>query len=244
MNISKHITMLEIGGGGSCFASLLHDGDELILVDTGYPKETQAVINAIEKAGFRAQNLTCIIITHQDIDHIGGINELKKLAPHAVVMAHSVEAPYISGVCVPTKVETYFEAYDTFDDDKKRWYDGFKAGYAKCKAPVDKLLEQGDTINIAGGVQVIFTPGHTPGHICLYCAEAQLLICGDAVNIAGGVLTGPNPFYTKHMDEAHESLKKLLPFNAKRVICYHGGLFEGDVNAGLQNVINDFLQAK
>ncbi|MDR1615631.1 MAG: MBL fold metallo-hydrolase [Syntrophomonadaceae bacterium] len=62
--------------------------NSLILVDTGFPRQTQQLREAIEKTGFSAERLTAIILTYQDIDHIGCAADLLKLAPSAAIMAH------------------------------------------------------------------------------------------------------------------------------------------------------------
>jgi glyoxylase-like metal-dependent hydrolase (beta-lactamase superfamily II) len=91
-------------------------------------------------------------------------------------------------------------------------------------------------LNIAGGVDVIFTPGHTLGHICLYHRESKTLIAGDALNMKDGHLSGANPDYTHDMDLAQASIKHLEDFDIQRIITYHGGVFDKDVNAAIKSL--------
>jgi glyoxylase-like metal-dependent hydrolase (beta-lactamase superfamily II) len=81
-----------------------------------------------------------------------------------------------------------------------------------------------------GGITVINTPGHTPGHISLYHKPSKTLIAGDAMIVADGRLLGPNPQYTLDMKTAIESLKKLMQYDIETVICYHGGLYKDNAN--------------
>jgi glyoxylase-like metal-dependent hydrolase (beta-lactamase superfamily II) len=92
------------------------------------------------------------------------------------------------------------------------------------------VLTDGEELPFGGGVTVIHTPGHTPGHICLYHAGTKTLITGDALNLVDGELTGPNPQFTHDLTTARSSLKKLARFDIDKVICYHGGVFLGNSN--------------
>ncbi|MDR3540118.1 MAG: MBL fold metallo-hydrolase [Desulfosporosinus sp.] len=77
----------------------------------------------------------------------------------------------------------------------------------KLKANVDKTVEDGEVLPYCGGITVIFTPGHTPRHICLYLSKSRTLITGDALNVIDGHLVGPKPEYSSDIDAARKSLK-------------------------------------
>ena len=72
------------------------------------------------------------------------------------------------------------------------------------------------------GLRVIATPGHTPGHICVFDPAGSLLILGDAMNNIDNELTGPNPKYTADMAQANQSVKKLAKLKFERAIFGHG----------------------
>lgn len=72
------------------------------------------------------------------------------------------------------------------------------------------------------GLRVIATPGHTPGHICVFDPAGSLLILGDAMNNIGSKLGGPNPQYTADMALAHQSVKKLAGLTFDRAVFGHG----------------------
>ena len=95
---------------------------------------------------------------------------------------------------------------------------------------MDKTIEDGEELPFCGGIQVIFTPGHTTGHICLYLKKYKTLVAGDAMNVIDGELSGPNPQFTYNMKEAVNSLKKLSKYDINSVICYHGGVYSQNVN--------------
>jgi glyoxylase-like metal-dependent hydrolase (beta-lactamase superfamily II) len=71
------------------------------------------------------------------------------------------------------------------------------------------------------GLRVIATPGHTPGHVCVFDPAGSLLILGDAMtNI--DKLGGPSPQYTADMAQAHQSMKKLAKLKFERAVFGHG----------------------
>lgn len=71
------------------------------------------------------------------------------------------------------------------------------------------------------GLRVIATPGHTPGHICVYDPAGSVLVLGDAMNNIEK-LTGPNPQYSADMAQANQSVKKLAKLKFERAVFGHG----------------------
>jgi glyoxylase-like metal-dependent hydrolase (beta-lactamase superfamily II) len=72
------------------------------------------------------------------------------------------------------------------------------------------------------GLRVITTPGHTPGHVCVFDPAGSLLILGDAMNNIDNKLAGPNPQYTADMAQAHLSVRKLAKLSFQRAVFGHG----------------------
>lgn len=209
---------------------IVSDADEVILVDTGFPGSDgieQIREQAIE-AGIPFERLTKVILTHQDIDHIGGLPELIR-KQKVKVIAHEEEKPYIEGTkrlikFTPERVR----AIEALPEDEQR---RLKSVYeAPPKAPVDTCVGDGHELPCCGGIVVIHTPGHTPGHICLYLRQNKVLIAGDALNMADGSLVGPNPQFSADMDSAKASLKKLTRYDIQTVVTYHGGAYGENVN--------------
>ena len=95
---------------------------------------------------------------------------------------------------------------------------------------VKRTLKDNERLSFCGGIRVIHTPGHTPGHICLYHEESKTLIAGDELNVMDGQLTGPNKRTMNEEDTkmAINSLKKLEEYDIENVISYHGGLFNNN----------------
>jgi glyoxylase-like metal-dependent hydrolase (beta-lactamase superfamily II) len=90
---------------------------------------------------------------------------------------------------------------------------------------VDRTLRDGEELPLHGGIKVIHTPGHTPGHLSLFVKRARLLIAGDELRVEGGELVGPSESATPDMESAKASLAKLTDYQIDYVLCYHGGLY-------------------
>ncbi|NQX58536.1 MBL fold metallo-hydrolase [Paenibacillus qinlingensis] len=224
--------------------------DELgaILVDTGYPGTLPLLHKAFEDIGVVASTLDSIIITHQDIDHIGGLPSLLEDSSHPLeVFASELEKPYIQGdkmliKVTPASIERAVANLPA--DTSPEWRDAFRRNLENPpKAPVDTILEDGQVIDRCGGIVVILTPGHTPGHMSLYHIKSKTLIAADSMVVAEGELQGPIPAYCSDYPLALQSLRKYLQFDIEKVLCYHGGLITDNANRRIAEIVHT-IEAK
>lgn len=72
------------------------------------------------------------------------------------------------------------------------------------------------------GLDIIETPGHTPGHISVLDAVGGILVAGDAINGADGGVTGANPGFSEDMNLANASISKLAGFDYEVILFGHG----------------------
>jgi glyoxylase-like metal-dependent hydrolase (beta-lactamase superfamily II) len=199
------------------------------LVDAGLPDQTGAINAALGEAGIGVRDLRRIIFTHQDLDHVGSGAALVRQSG-AQVLAHSADGPYIEGRLRPLKpTPEMLEQRPQMREVLERLE----------PIGVDEQLENDARLELAGGTRVIFTPGHTPGHISLYLERSKLLIAGDALTAERGHLNGPNPMATLDMRTAIESIRRLADLDVDTIICYHGGVVSEDANGQLQRVIEE-----
>ena len=249
MKIAEGLEVLElhINTAGSVRVmnpTLVWDKDTIILVDAGLPGQLQNICNAMEKAGVSFNRLNKVIITHHDMDHIGSLSNVINESKHKVeVLSHEGEKPYIQGEKRPIKMTSeriaqLEEQMKSMPEDKRN---EMKAMYENLKTKVDTLVYDGEVLQYCGGIIVIHTPGHTPGHICLYLKKYKTLITGDALNVSEGQLHGPNPMFTYDMEEAINSLKKLAQYDIETVIYYHGGIFNNNANQRIIELANNKL---
>jgi len=224
MQIAEHAAMLELARpNGAIYPTLAWDEHSLVLIDAGFPGQTEALISAIAAEGFRAEDITHIILTHQDIDHVGCLPDLLRLAPAARVIAHLEEAPYIDGSKTPIKLAMLLENYDRLPEQMKQFCDQLQAGFANRRAAIQQTVMDGEVLPMAGGIEVVHPPGHTPGHIALFLRQGRVMIAGDAANLADGQLTGPNPQHTYDMAQGLQSFEKLKAYDSQGAVAYHGG---------------------
>ncbi|MDO5520618.1 MAG: MBL fold metallo-hydrolase [bacterium] len=196
---------------------VLKDEESLTLIDCGYPGFLEKIEKALAKAGLDIKQVKRILITHHDHDHIGALKELTDRYPEIKVYCSKEQAPFITG---KQKSLRLVQAEKTGADE----------GFLNMLHSVQYIdhvecLEDGEVLPICGGVKVIDTSGHMPGHLSFYIEETKTLISGDALTCEKGILRIADPFYV--LDEAQEveSLKKLLSYDIKDVICYHGGRY-------------------
>jgi glyoxylase-like metal-dependent hydrolase (beta-lactamase superfamily II) len=218
--------------------TLIWDDNTVILVDTGVPGQFQNIYDEMETLGVPFESLNKVIITHHDMDHIGSLSHVIKESKHKVeVISHEGEKPYIQGEIMPIKMtpEKIAKINSLPEDEKK----AVKAMYASLSAKVDTLVKDEEELPYCGGIIVIHTPGHTPGHICLYLKKYKTLVTGDALNVFHGELYGPNPIYTFNLEEATSSLKKLLKYDIQTVMCYHGGVFNNNANEKIAELVGN-----
>lgn len=219
------LTMDFLGGPSAIHPTLVWDEQDAILIDTGMPGQLEAVREACRGAGVPLERLTRILLTHQDIDHIGGLPELLRAVGHDVeVLAHPLDRPYIEGEKTPIKMnpERMAERIKDLPADRRAQVEAVMAN--PPHAHVDRTVEDGEVLPYCGGITVIHTPGHTPGHISLYLQRSRTLVAGDAVVSERGRLEGPRAGATPDMDTAIRSLAKLAPLDIASAITYHGGV--------------------
>jgi glyoxylase-like metal-dependent hydrolase (beta-lactamase superfamily II) len=233
LNDDVHVLVLPMVRDGQTFPlnlSLIVDqANGATLVDAGLPGQDGAIAAALSETGVGVQDLKRIVLTHQDVDHVGSLHTLRETSG-ARVLAHEVEAPFIDGTRVPR-----FARPEVLAQRPQ-----FRALVESIRpTPVDERLQDGATLDLAGGVRVVFTPGHTPGHMCLLLERTGTLIAGDALTASEGRLQGPNPDATMDMPAAARSVRALAAFDVKAIVCYHGGVVNENASDQLRRVADE-----
>ena len=138
-----------------------------VLIDTGVAGKFPVLKRRLTELGLHVRDVNLIILTHEHYDHIGATAFFYRTA---VVAAHRLAANKL-------ELQDDFVTFSKYHDQPSKpfW--------------VDVWLEDGSIINLGNyELQVIHTPGHTSGCICLYEPRAGLLFTGDTV-FAGGTLS-------------------------------------------------------
>lgn len=153
---------------------LLCDPDGLTIVDTGMPYSEKKILEYLAGLGRSAQEIRHILITHADLDHYGCLAALQA-ATGARTYASQAEAEAMSKGQSSRPV-------DRSVGRVQRYLIGLAGSLLKA-APfqVDEILSEGQVLPVLGGLQVVETPGHSPGHLSFYAPSAGLLFCGDSM---------------------------------------------------------------
>ncbi|MBI3944214.1 MAG: MBL fold metallo-hydrolase [Chloroflexi bacterium] len=212
--------MLDILPGLSTFSGLvvgrvylIEDQDGVTLVDTGTAAAVPLITRQIKSKDYGPQDIKRILITHGHPDHIGGLPKLKQLTG-AQVIAPAIDRPAIEGrVPMPLPPPAVLPGPLRLLSSLSLLMPGTR---------VDRAVQAGETISeVMGGVQVISTPGHTPGHISYWQPEKRILFCGDImINTAG--LRLPFAIFTVDMAENKRSVQKLAALNPAVLCSGHG----------------------
>lgn len=224
---------------------LLSCGSELILIDTGYPGQMDALAEAFSLHGYTLAHLNHILMTHHDIDHIGNLKALRSLdnGQGITVWAHETEAPYIDGRQTPVKITMFEPKLDQLPPAMREMILKMKLVFSASFAPVDQLFKDGQRLPW-GDIEVIHTPGHTPGHICLYIPESKTLIAGDLLIVKDGQLDLLEDHIQYQLSLCQDSLQKLTAYDIETVICYHGGVYQTKINEGIKDLIQTRFSAE
>jgi len=135
---------------------------DAVVVDPG--GDPDLILEALESGSY---NCSRIWLTHSHLDHAGGAAELKQ-ALNAEMYAHPVEKFMRENV---TQVAAMY---------------GLSEGFNNCPEP-EHYISGGETLKIGQyEFKVLFTPGHSPGHVSFYCEQESVLIAGDAL-FAGSI---------------------------------------------------------
>jgi glyoxylase-like metal-dependent hydrolase (beta-lactamase superfamily II) len=193
---------------------LLIDPDGLTLIDAGLPGSHRKILRYMSDLGYAPADLKRILITHADFDHIGGLAALKA-ATGARIFASPVEAQamaegHSSRPLKPRRRVT------------KLLFDLMTRLFKPASIQVDELLSDGQILPILGGLGVVETPGHTPGHISLFLPSSGVLFCGDSIVSGETGLRGSRGANNWDQAKSDESVRKQAALGAHILCSGHG----------------------
>lgn len=216
------------------FPVILSDEKEMVLIDCGYPGFLPLIQIEAQKKGIDINKLTKIIITHHDFDHMGALAEFKRTYPRVEVFSSLEDEKYVSGKEKSLRLQQAEAIYNKLPEEQKEAAKSFHKLLESIECvKVDACLGDKDSFPWCGGIEIITTPGHMPGHVSIYIKDSKTLISGDALVVENGELAVANPQYTLDIVEAKKSIRKLLNYEIERIICYHGGIYTGNIKAAV-----------
>ncbi|PGK35569.1 hydrolase [Bacillus anthracis] len=213
MEIAKGVEMLQLEFQEFIIHPILLWDDEMaVLIDTGFPGQFEDIQVEMERVGVSFDQLKVVILTHQDIDHIGSLPDLLENGViDTKVYAHKLDKRYIEGD-LPLLKDVHVEN--------------------PPKGKVSDTVIDGQELPYCGGILIL----HTLGHISLYLKQSKILVAGDSMYSVNGVLGGVHAPTTLNIMEAQQSLMKYLNLDIESVVCCHGGLSKGNIKIQFQNL--------
>jgi glyoxylase-like metal-dependent hydrolase (beta-lactamase superfamily II) len=200
------------GGIVNCY--LIVDPDGLTLIDTGLPGEAKKILKYVEGLGRKPGDVKRIVITHADGDHVGSLAALKA-ATGARVYASAAEAEAIAAGRSSRDLKADNLVLKLVFSITGRL---FKAQPAQ----VDEFVAEGQVLPVLGGLRVVETFGHTPGHISLFAPSFGLLFVGDSLVSDKNGLRGSRGANTWDQDKANAAVRKQAALGARVVGSGHG----------------------
>lgn len=218
---------------GSVNVFLVED-DGLTLIDTGTKGNADKIFSAVRKGGKNPESIKRIILTHAHPDHSGSAAEISKRM-NIPVLAHSIDAELIEkgvGVREPIFLTPGIINWLVYNLFIKRSDRNIQPVF------ITQKLSDHDVLPIAGGIQVIHTPGHSAGHVALLIKEEGVLIAADiCANFMGLALS---TLY-EDKDLGTESIGKAADFKFEKVLFGHGNPLEKDGNEKLKEFYNKLI---
>jgi glyoxylase-like metal-dependent hydrolase (beta-lactamase superfamily II) len=161
-------------------AFLVEGEDGLTLVDVGWAKAYRPLLSAVEELGRKPSDIRRIVLTHAHPDHVQGVARMRELTG-ARILAHPAEHDWLSAGRVPVEGRSG-RAGRLIDRLPKLHWTPFAA---------DGAVTDGQLVEGGGGLRVVHTPGHSPGHIALLHEPTGAVLVGDALFHRGELGLGP-----------------------------------------------------
>lgn len=190
---------------------------EVTLIDAGLPGSRRRLERYLAGIGRTMGELRRIVCTHGHPDHIGGVREMTA-DNDAEVMMHPAD---IAGLKV-----TLREAWTERDRGKLIAY--FTRG-PHAATP----LNDGDVLPVLGGLEVIHTPGHTPGSLCFYARQHRILFTGDVLQVIKGRVTFAHRYFSSDFAMARNSVARLTEYDVRTIAFSHYPPWTDDANGAL-----------
>jgi glyoxylase-like metal-dependent hydrolase (beta-lactamase superfamily II) len=203
------------------------DDGSLTLVDAGLKRAEKKVLAALASLGKAPQDVQRIVLTHAHQDHAGGLAGAKA-ATGANVLAHDRDAVYLQSGKPPQLDHSRLSG---------RLMNRVRGGFGKVD--VGETFQDGELLPIGGGLRVVHTAGHSPGHVSLLHEPTGVLITGDAIFNVRGLRYSPATFCTD-IRLSRETAHRLGELEYDVAAFTHGA----HISDGAREAVRAFLRGK
>ena len=233
-------------------AYLVQGNNGYLLIDTGWEdKAFDSLKKQLIESGIDFEDITQIVVTHAHPDHYGLVTRLKQLSPAKLALHYLeigfIESRYIGVTRFLSQVEQWLQVNGLPDKELSKIQAAFLKMTKLVAPPVlpDVTLQGGETISTGVfNFQVLWTPGHSSGHISLYEPDRKILFSGDHVlpdittNVGVGLLSQSS---TNPLDDYVRSLNQIRQLEVNLILPGHGGPFT-DLERRIEELIQHHEQ--
>ncbi|MGQ9500812.1 MAG: MBL fold metallo-hydrolase [Anaerolineae bacterium] len=185
----------------------------LTLIDAGIAGGHRRILRAIANLGYTSSQLRHILITHADGDHVGGLVPLVAVSG-ARVYASAPEAQALA--CGQSSRPLRLRGVLRF----LFWL--AQPLYRVTPFDAAEVVKEGDILPGLGGLHVVETPGHTPGHLSFFAPAGGILFAGDSIAYRNGRMRRPFSLVTWDEQMALASLHRQAALQPQIVCLGHG----------------------
>lgn len=200
------------------------DEPQLILIDTGYKGDICFLKQILSSLGKDISEVTDILLTHADGDHVGSLKEIVE-ASNADVWASKKTKVYLAKARNP--------AHFPFPINILTFV-GHKFGIGRNV--VHHCVKDGDYINLVGGIKVIATPGHTDDHTSYFLEKYNILFAGDCLSNIKRIKI-PASIINQDWHVTVESARKLINLSPGCICVGHGSIWNETIEQDVKNMI-------
>ena len=200
---------------------LVANGGQGIMIDSGFPSEESFQERMEYLRGLGEIRLDYIVLTHHHVDHAGGAHRLREATGSRIAM-HPLEAQLLHEATERVSAE---------DSPEER-----RLRREAAKVTADLTVGDGDALP-AGSLtlRVVHTPGHSPGHICLFLEKERTLFSGYNVLGIGTTAIAPPP--SGDMAQYLDSLRRMKALDAALICPGHGPIVR-QANRKIQELLD------
>ncbi len=220
-------------------AYLISHDEGLTLIDSGLTGQSRTILEAISHTGRTPADLKEILITHHHSDHTGSLASLVETTG-AKAYVHALDTPITRGdepVPGPNRASRLGKIVGPVI---------MRLQPSRMPpVPIERELEDGDYLPIAGGIRVIHTPGHTAGHVSyLWPQQGGILFAGDAAaNFRGlGPPVGMGGMFTEDVEQAKQSFRRLAALEFDSACFGHGGVLTGQAHSAFRQAVESMAR--
>ena len=206
---------------------LLEEGGKVTIVDAGCPAYRPQLDGALRDIGRTLEDVEAIVLTHAHIDHIG-FSQVLQDERGTPVYAHSGELAQAQTGKPPKTEGSWVTAFLRHRTARRVVGHIVRNGGARPpKVARVQTFSDGDELDVPGRPNVVYTPGHSPGHCTLHVPAEGAAFTGDAL-CGWNVVTGeqgptlPPREFSNSMAQARASLERIAALDAQTLYFGHG----------------------